>query len=473
MLQKESDMSSGRRGRVDVWKGQRVEYIPLDNLVLWTENPRDPLEGTYTNDDVILRATDKSNEEQWQLRKLAKEMGEKFDLSELPTVCRIDDGPTYRVYDGNRRVILAMLRKRGLSVDGQRQLLPPEFPDPMPCNVCDKRTALENVERKHKGKGSWKQYERDCFMFRYMGGPETVLMRLENLIGAVTEWPVLNTGFVEKDVFNKKHLGEMGLLPDEPDFGVPPELLRELMEAIAGKLDNELNTRNARNNPVSVLPKDLIKRLRESQHRHVTNEETDTREKAHADTDSPSIPGLVGEDEEQNDVGLFDVLEAPAQDSAPRENRKARTRQVSLPSVVVFGGPLRLEPGPVNNMYRTLEELWNMYRNKNIQNREAFVPIFRMSLRLLAETAASECREDGGLQRYVKDYADEAKKELRKREGGQDLLTFVSNHQVSPSNLLQLLQSGAHVYASTRTEGQTLAMSVLVGEMLTLSHGRP
>lgn len=95
------------------WEGQQVEYIPLDDLVLWTENPRDPLDGDYTNDDVIRRATDGRNDKQWQLSKLSKEMGDRFDLSELPTVCRIDDGPKYRVYDGNRRVILAMLRKAG------------------------------------------------------------------------------------------------------------------------------------------------------------------------------------------------------------------------------------------------------------------------------------------------------------------------------------------------------------------------
>lgn len=89
------------------WEGQQVEYIPLDDLVLWTENPRDPLDGDYTNDDVIRRATDGRNDKQWQLSKLSKEMGDRFDLSELPTVCRIDDGPKYRVYDGNRRVILA------------------------------------------------------------------------------------------------------------------------------------------------------------------------------------------------------------------------------------------------------------------------------------------------------------------------------------------------------------------------------
>lgn len=130
------------------WEGQQVEYIPLDDLVLWTENPRDPLDGDYTNDDVIRRATDGRNEKQWQLSKLSKEMGDRFDLSELPTVCRIDDGPKYRVYDGNRRVILAMLRKAGLTTEGQQQLVPPDFPDPIPCNVCDDELASStNLDR--------------------------------------------------------------------------------------------------------------------------------------------------------------------------------------------------------------------------------------------------------------------------------------------------------------------------------------
>lgn len=121
------------------WEGQQVEYIPLDDLVLWTENPRDPLDGDYTNDDVIRRATDGRNDKQWQLSKLSKEMGDRFDLSELPTVCRIDDGPKYRVYDGNRRVILAMLRKAGLTTEGQQQLVPPDFPDPIPATCATKR----------------------------------------------------------------------------------------------------------------------------------------------------------------------------------------------------------------------------------------------------------------------------------------------------------------------------------------------
>lgn len=140
------------------WEGQQVEYIPLDDLVLWTENPRDPLDGDYTNDDVIRRATDGRNDKQWQLSKLSKEMGDRFDLSELPTVCRIDDGPKYRVYDGNRRVILAMLRKAGLTTEGQQQLVPPDFPDPIPANrdsIWHQTTDTRRNRTTAAGRPSW------------------------------------------------------------------------------------------------------------------------------------------------------------------------------------------------------------------------------------------------------------------------------------------------------------------------------
>ena len=385
------------------WEGQQVEYIPLDDLVLWTENPRDPLDGDYTNDDVIRRATDGRNEKQWQLSKLSKEMGDRFDLSELPTVCRIDDGPKYRVYDGNRRVILAMLRKAGLTTEGQQQLVPPDFPDPIPCNVCDEETALENVERKHRGNGSWKQYERDRFMFDYRGGPKTVLIRLEELIKAVTKWPALNMRYVEDDVFNKKHLEEMGLLPDEPDFGVPLELLEELVEAVADKLDNELNTRNARNDPASVLPGELMDRIREARHRRPAGEKADGRERE-LPSDNSEPPSQSHGGPGRDDVLRTDTSGTLPHTDASARRRRGRTRQVKPASIPVFGNPsgLRLQTGDVNNMYRTLEELWNMYARGGMRNAAAFVPIFRMGLRLLIDTAAME--RCGGLDRYVGEY---------------------------------------------------------------------
>ncbi len=365
-----------------------------------------------------------------------------------------------------------MLRKAGLTTEGQQQLVPPDFPDPIPCNVCDEETALENVERKHRGNGSWKQYERDRFMFDYRGGPKTVLIRLEELIKAVTKWPALNMRYVEDDVFNKKHLEEMGLLPDEPDFGVPLELLEELVEAVADKLDNELNTRNARNDPASVLPGELIDRIREARHRRPAGEKADGRERE-LPSDNSEPPSQSHGGPGRDDVLRPDTSGTLPHTDASARRRRGRTRQVKPASIPVFGNPsgLRLQTGDVNNMYRTLEELWNMYARGGMRNAAAFVPIFRMGLRLLIDTAAME--RCGGLDRYVGEYAGEAKKRLRQAANSADLVTFMRNQAVSPENLLRLLQNGAHAYTSTGNKEQALAMSILIGEMLSISHGRP
>ena len=163
---------------------------------------------------------------------------------------------------------------------------------------------------------------------------------------------------------------------------------------------------------------------------------------------------------------------SPHTDASARR-RRGRTRQVKPASIPVFGNPsgLRLQTGDVNNMYRTLEELWNMYARGGMRNAAAFVPIFRMGLRLLIDTSAME--RCGGLDRYVGEYAGEAKKRLRQAANSADLVTFMRNQAVSPENLLRLLQNGAHAYTSTGNKEQALAMSILIGEMLSISHGRP
>jgi len=38
----------------------------------------------------------------------------------------------------------------------------PDFPLLIPCNVCTKEIALQNVLRKHGDSDSWQPLERDC-----------------------------------------------------------------------------------------------------------------------------------------------------------------------------------------------------------------------------------------------------------------------------------------------------------------------
>ena len=461
------------------WGGQQIKDIPLDSLVLWTENPRDPIRGRHSNDEVIRYALSKEHEKQWQLRKFAREMGDHFDMSELPTVSPLKGTSKYLVYDGNRRVILALLQRKGTLVDGDQFVLP-LFPlDTIPCNVCDERTALEHVLRKHSKSGTWKPYERDLFMYRYMNGDETVLIRMERLTGAITKWPILNQRFVKDDVLNRKHLEEMGLLPDERDYGVDRNLLEELLQTIQEKMVlDELTTRNKRNDPVSVLPGDLISRIKENARHHTpSNPEDDEINMSKAQrrqSDCDQNDDSVDDSDAQDGFSLDGDYAPPQGDSSSHKARTRETHPIALP---IFGasdsGRLALRPGDVNNLYRTLESLWQMYEQEKIKNSVAFPAVFRMGLRLLAEQAAEECDFEGNkLAAYVTKYAKEAKGKLRQLDRGKDITTFLATQSVKPENFIMLLQNGAHAYTSTNNGEQARAISILLGAMLTLSHGK-
>lgn len=454
------------------WNGQRIEAIPLDSLVLWTENPRDPMPGTSGNDEIIRHALAKENEQHWQLKKLAKEMGESFDQSELPTVTPDGQG-RYIVYDGNRRVILALLRRAGFPTDGDQFELPLFPQDTIACNVCSKKVALRNVLRKHGDSGSWDTYERDLFMYRYMGAEESVLVRMEKLTGMITRFPELNQRYVKEDILNRKHLEEMGLKPDKEDYGVDGQILSELLEAIREKINTkELATRGRRNDPVSVLPKDLLRRVKENTATHVpskTDPKPEHPRPFHAESTSPDDVA------DETDAGYQDMLPLPGTEETdePETGPAARrTRQTAPAEMPLFGSAagLRLVPGDVNNLYRTLESLWKVYE-ADPKKYSMFPMIFRMGLRLLAESAARDLNMEK-LEFYVKEYAGNAKKHLRQRSNATDITTFLSNNSVSPDKLTTLLQQGAHAYTSTNDVQQAKAISIMLGEMLTISHGK-
>lgn len=454
------------------WEEQRIKDIPLDSLVLWTENPRDPMPGASGNDEIIRHALAKENEQHWQLKKFAKEMGDYFDQSELPTVTPCGQG-RYIVYDGNRRVILALLRRKGFPTDGDQFELPLFPRDTIPCNVCSKKIALQHVLRKHGDSGSWDTYERDLFMCRYMNAEKSVLVRLEKLTGGmITRFPELNQRYVKEDILNRKHLEEMGLKPDEEDYGVDGQILSELLEAIREKINTkELATRSKRNDPVSVLPKDLLRRVKENTATHVPSKTDPKPEHPHSFPAESSSPDDVVD---ETDAGYQDTLPLPGtEETVTPETGPAlrRTRQTAPAEMPLFGSAagLSLIPGDVNNLYRTLESLWKVYK-ANPRKYSMFPMIFRMGLRLLAEYAARD--RDMDLASYVKEYAGGAKERLRQRSNATDITTFLFNNSVSPDKLTHLLQEGAHAYTSTNDVQQAKAISIMLGEMLTISHGK-
>lgn len=89
-----------------------------------------------------------------------------------------------------------------------------------------------------------------------------------------------------------------------------------------------------------------------------------------------------------------------------------------------------------------------------------------MSLRLLVETAAKE-DNNKGLDKYINTHFANAKKGL-----DQDIKTTLSNQNVSEKSIVQLLHTGAHNYQSSNNIEQTIALSIIIGSIVSISHGK-
>ena len=83
---------------------QAIKPIPLSKLRLWTENPRDPVDESMSDSEIIKRAI-VNDSDNWNLDSLIVEMGKRYHLNEIPVVVANADD-TFTVYDGNRRVAL-------------------------------------------------------------------------------------------------------------------------------------------------------------------------------------------------------------------------------------------------------------------------------------------------------------------------------------------------------------------------------
>lgn len=64
----------------------------------------------------------------------------------------------------------------------------------IPCNLCDKETALTNAERKPINNGSWKQLERDYFASIHRGKKKTLFQIINDCTNLISNESCLNQG---------------------------------------------------------------------------------------------------------------------------------------------------------------------------------------------------------------------------------------------------------------------------------------
>ena len=416
--------------RVGRSMSQEIKSIPLADLVLWTENPRDPINPRASDQDVVNRAISYGGSK-WSLAKLAKEMGNYYDLSELPTVVYRGKKPV--VYDGNRRMVLGKIKHGLVSVNDFDADLP-DFPAEIPCNVCSEKIALQNVYRKHADTGSWLPLERDIFVSKHMKKGKTHFLLMEENTGLISANPHLNQRFVKEEVFRDDILEKLGFSFDG-DVLVSRHSAVEalkLLEDLSLKIQNKtLSTRNNRGKVLEVL--------------------------------DPAHQRLINENKRKT-LRPVDLTKVPEVASEP-EAASRRTRRTKAKADEIFGGPLFLRSGAVSNLYRDIVDLHAFYLEHRATLSHAFPSLIRMALRLLCETAAKDRSQ--GLEQYIKARFKDAKAEL-----DQDQKTTLANQNVTESSIIQLLHTGAHNYSASSNMDQTLAISLILGQILVVSHGK-
>ncbi len=411
---------------------QKIKYIKVSELRLWSENPRDFFDLKANDYDIIKRAL-KDNPSNWNLDKMIKEMGNQYDFSEIPTVVYSEDVPV--VYDGNRRVaVLKCLQNDNLYSD-----LSGKFPfndsskelqelKEIPCNVCDKDTALTNIERKHTNNGSWHELERDYFLHKHRGEPKSDFMIIEKQTKLISMHPYMNQAFVKDEVLTRKNLNAIG-------FDIQNEQLisnyddkkgQNILEQIAYVIkERKITTRKNRGALKEVLQKEIQIKLTKFEH------------------------NKKGKIVNSNYIS----------------NVNKKTDRTSEQKHVFFGKKsLSLEKGDTNNLYRDVDALYKFYCKEQKNLSKGFINLIRMSLRLIVESAAAKPKID--------DYVNENFKKAKEHLSEDQKFLLASQEVDKKKKLIKLLHMGAHKYIASANLEQTIAMSIIIGAMLEATHSK-
>ncbi|WP_420640683.1 hypothetical protein [Candidatus Leptofilum sp.] len=408
---------------------QEVKYINIRDLVLWTENPRDPIDENAQDQDVVNKALE-DKRGKWTLKKLAKEMGDYYDFSELPTVVYIDHKPV--VYDGNRRIILGKIKFGLVGIPGGTKIQIPDFPEEIPCNVCSLEIALQNVYRKHSDTGSWQPLERDIFLHKFMGEDKSIFLLLDEETNLISDNAHLNQRFVKEEIFKDERLESMGFFFEgEKLHSVhSDEEASQILTDVSNKIQEKtITTRKNRGKVIEVLEPSSQKLIDQNRGKKVRPSQVNFGKPK-----SPTTPMKL-------------------------------TRRTAKKEERLFGGKLFLQIGKVSDLYRDIDDLYEFYGKNKGQLSQTFPSLIRMALRLLCETAAKDSKTK--LESYLKNNFRNAKKTL-----DQDIKTTLSNQNVTESSIIQLLHTGAHNYTSSSNMEQTIALSIIIGAMITITHGK-
>lgn len=426
---------------------QEIKYIAIDDLHLWTENPRDVMDTSLTDMEVMEKAINDENSK-WNLPKMLKEMGERYDFSEIPTVV-IKEGK-HVLYDGNRRIaVLKYIQNKDLYAAFGGGMFPEMEPDELlklkeiPCNVCSEAVALDNIERKHSNSGSWTVLDREYFLFKHRGRDKSLFLQFEEATGLISKNPHLNKRFVMEEVLTNRNLLSLGMkLEDGKLLSVySDDESQELLDNLSILIkEGKLSTRtNAEKGTVRVASGELGEQIEKLM-----------------DSEELDIKKFKSEDAKVMDTSQ--ISDKPGQ-TEPRRSPREKSK---IP--VIFGRKRYLSKSKTNSVYMDIESLFEIYLRNSSKLSQYFPSLIRMSLRLLVECAAES--QTISMDDYIKNNFQTAKSQL-----SQDEKTTLATQNVkTEAELITLLHVGAHKYTASNNLAQTLVMSLVIGEMLEITH---
>lgn len=417
---------------------QEIKKIKISDLHLWSENPRDPIDSIIGDFEIIERAI-RDNNKKWNISKLIKDIGSYYDFSELPTVVLKNN--QYFVYDGNRRIaILKYLQNPTWSYKIESKLFPSSEPKGLknlleiPCNLCNEETALKNIERKHVTNGSWGQLERDYFEHNFKKKKKSLFLKFEEATGLISKNPELNENIMKNNILTETKLKDVGFSFDKND-----DLISVYDEDVA-------NT--------------ILNKIAELKINGVISSRGDNKYQIKKPLNEiPELKGKIKKFEKTNTKQVNyqkDITTSPTARKTKRQNNKKN---------ILFGGTIELKDGVTNDLYRDMVDLCEYYEKNKSKLSNTFPNLIRMALRLLIDSTKQNQEDD--ISKYINSNFDVGKTKLSK-----DQKTTLSGNNVTKDKLASLLHTGAHNYSNASNIEQTIAISLIIGKMLEITHGK-
>ena len=441
---------------------QEIQKFRVEDLVLWTENPRDPISTEASDIEILKRAISDPNCK-WNLQSFIDKMGDFYDLSEIPIVVNIDS--KFIVYDGNKRIAIIKILNNILLLDElgielkfteeQSEAFKLEVID---CNLCDLSTALKSVERKHVGNGSWGQLERDYFEYKHLGKGKSNFIIIEEQTGAISQTPNMSDRWVKDEVLTKNKLETIGFsinkdngLESVYDSETADLIFDALKEAISSKAISTRKNRGDLKSAILSIKPDLIDVLQDFGQESIQE---------NSDTEYNILP--VEQSDEITEESEIEIVE--------KVPKKRRTRSTYVDEII-FGKKLYLKQGDINNLYNAICDIYEKFKSD-----KAAISIIAMSMRLILEIAARAYYKEIGDDKHNKDqiyddFLNLAKKEIELDKIDKTYYAIVEEWISSKYNLEALLGKFAHGNISVE-KTTAVKSSKIVGLILEKYFGR-